>query len=214
MARRVLGRALRRAEQEGWILRNAAHLADGPRMDDDEEDCEDDDEDDSPVFTVEQARAVLKAAMSHRYGGPMAVQLSLGLRRGEALGLSRKNLFLDDEPSCIRVRQQLIRLKGKGLVIRKVKTKKSRRTLIVPPQVQEVILDADVQQQRHIERSGEHWSLTHGPLVFTTPIGTPIDPDNYRHQVSTLAKSVGIGHIGTHTLRRSAGSFLYAMACR
>jgi hypothetical protein len=84
MARRVLGRALRRAEQEGWVLRNAAHLTDGPRASDDDEMVEE--EDDSPILTVDQAKAFLGAAQGHRYEGPMVVQLSLGMRRGEAPG--------------------------------------------------------------------------------------------------------------------------------
>lgn len=37
MARRTLARALRRAVQESWIVRNAARLADGPRSFEDEE---------------------------------------------------------------------------------------------------------------------------------------------------------------------------------
>jgi integrase len=119
-------------------------------------------------------------------------------------------MVMDDDRPHVKVRQQLIRLKSKGLVIRKVKTKKSRRTLVVPGPLQDVFRNAAERQVDYQRRVEEAWSLTHGPLVFTTPIGTPIDPDNYRHQVSEVAKAAKIGHIGTHTLRRSAGSFLFA----
>lgn len=46
--------------------------------------------------------------------------------------------------------------------------------------------------------------------MFTTSIGTPIDPRNSYRSTSTLAKRAGLGHWHPHELRHSAASILLA----
>ncbi len=200
LARRTLARALKRAEQEGWVVRNAARLADGPRGGTHEQ----------RHLTIDEAEALLVAIKGDRLEGPITVQLALGLRRGEVLGLTWSMVDLDGEYPQLHVRKQLQRRKGQGLVLDSLKTKKSQRTLALPLPLAELIRDEKKRQRRDRLRVGGAWD-DGWDLVFATPIGTPIDPDNYRHGVSTLAKKAEIGHIGTHTLRHSSGSFLYAL---
>jgi hypothetical protein len=57
-ARKVLSKALRRAEQEGFVARNAASLADAPRLTRPE----------GRSLTPEQARALLAALDGERMG--------------------------------------------------------------------------------------------------------------------------------------------------
>ena len=45
-------------------------------------------------------------------------------------------------------------------------------------------------------------------LVFTTPIGTPVDPRAFNRVVSGVAKAAGLGHWHPHELRHSAVSLL------
>jgi len=73
-----------------------------------------------------------------------------------------------------------------------------------------LILDAERQKQAdYQQRVGPAWSNPH-ELIFTTPIGTPVDPDNYSKAVASSGAKAGVGRIGTHILRHSAGSFLFA----
>lgn len=202
LARRTLARALRRAEQESWVVRNAARLADGPRSFEDEEE--------QRSLTPEEAHLLLQSIRDDRLAGPITLQLALGLRRGEVLGLTWPLVDVKSEHPEIKIRKQIQRRKGAGLVLCPVKTKKSRRTLALPRPLVEIINAERKQAKRDQWKVGEVWNNEHD-LVFTTPLGTPIDPDNYRHRVSELAKEAGIGHIGTHTLRHSMGSFLYAL---
>jgi integrase len=58
--------------------------------------------------------------------------------------------------------------------------------------------------------AGPLWRDQDG-LVFTTPLGTPIDPDNFRHRLGHLMECAGVGKWTTHELRHSTGSLLYAM---
>ena len=48
-------------------------------------------------------------------------------------------------------------------------------------------------------------------LVFTTPIGTAIDPNNFRRHLARVGSKAGLGAWTTHELRHSAGSLLFAM---
>lgn len=47
-------------------------------------------------------------------------------------------------------------------------------------------------------------------LVFTTPVGTPIDPANFGKYLSAVAKRAGLGHCNPHRLRHSAATILLA----
>src|ERR1700687_3834131 len=77
LARSVLRRALRRAEQDGLVARNVASIADGPKGQAPE----------ARTLDVDQARALLAHVDGHRLEAAFVVLLSLGLRRGELLAL-------------------------------------------------------------------------------------------------------------------------------
>lgn len=47
-------------------------------------------------------------------------------------------------------------------------------------------------------------------LVFTTPIGTPLDPQNVSHAWVALGERAAIRRVRLHDLRHSAASFMVA----
>jgi hypothetical protein len=57
---------------------------------------------------------------------------------------------------------------------------------------------------------GEAWRHDAG-LVFTTPIGTPLDPENFGHTVPRICEQAGLGRWTLHELRHSCASLLLAM---
>lgn len=56
---------------------------------------------------------------------------------------------------------------------------------------------------------GAEWRDEFG-LVFTTPLGTPVDPRNFSRLVGELCQKAGIGHWSPHELRHSCASLLLA----
>lgn len=213
-ARAVLGRALRYAEQEGLVGRNVARIAPGPRFERRE----------GRSLTQGQAQAFLKAARSapeRRQTGPaptraarlypaLLIALALGLRRGEVLGLSWADVDLDADRPSLRVRKQLVRRpKGRGLGLTDLKTPKSRRVVILPLVVVDALRAHRVLQAKDRMLAGPEWQ-NEADLVFTTPIGTPIDPRNFNTHVEHVAKAAGLGSWHPHELRHSAGSLLVA----
>lgn len=198
-ARKVLGKALRRAQQEGLVARNAASLADAPRVVRSE----------ARSMTPKNATALLAALDGERMGVAYAVQLALGLRRGEVLGLAWADVELDGPAPVARIRRQLLRFPRGGLVLSDLKTLQSRRDLSLPaPLVPALSAWRSVQAKERLI-AGPGWRDLDG-LVFTTPIGTPVDPANYRHRLASITERAGLGRWTTHELRHSAGSFLFA----
>src|SRR5829696_8072986 len=83
--RAVLRRALKQAEREGLVSRNAAALSVAVRVRSDE----------GRALSVAQARALLDQVKGAREEPLLTVMLAFGLRRGEALGLHWSTLNWD-----------------------------------------------------------------------------------------------------------------------
>jgi len=216
-ARSVLRRALRYAMAEGMVARNVAALADGVKVGAPE----------GRTMTPDQARTLLDSLKGHRMEAAFVVALSLGLRRGELLGLTWDEITMDTTPPRLTVRRQLRRLpRGGGLELSDLKTSSSRRTVHLPAPAVAVLRDHRKRQLEERLAAGPEWvdRPLGADLVFRTPFGTPMDPDNFRHityNVTTNAgvkynedgepiPGTGIGQWSPHELRHSAASLLMA----
>ncbi|MDT0277111.1 tyrosine-type recombinase/integrase [Blastococcus goldschmidtiae] len=60
------------------------------------------------------------------------------------------------------------------------------------------------------ERRSAAGTWRDGGLVFTTEIGTPLEPRNVLRRFEQLAQRAGLADVHLHTLRHSAASFLLA----
>ncbi len=205
--RTVLRSALHQAEREGLLVRNVAALSNPPRIDQPE----------GRSLTVDEAKRLLDAARGHRLEALFALTLTLGLRRGEALGLSWPDVDLDSH--LIHVRRQVRRervpedernAEGRRthLVIRDLKTKRSRRTLHLPAALEGLVRSHRATQASEQLAVGPEW--VESDLVFTTRYGKPIDPDNFARSFHRLCARADLGHWTPHELRHSAASIMLA----
>ena len=115
-------RLLRLGQRRGLVARNVAEVVQAPR---------------GPVrerhgLTPDQARALLAAAQQDRLGGLITVSLLLGLRPGEAAGLTWDAVDLDADPPTLRVERSLRRSRS-GMILSPPKTPTSRRVVALPP---------------------------------------------------------------------------------
>jgi integrase len=190
-----LARILRFAERRGKVMRNVATLVDvpaGPKKQ-------------GRSLTVAQAKAVLEAAEDDRLEALYVTGLLMGLRPGELLGLPWS--AIDFETCRLRVAQSLKREHNK-LHVGEPKTLRSRRTLDMPHLVVQALKKHHEHQRMERVEAGNSWVET--DLVFTTTVGTPIDPSNLRREFDKLTRKAGIGHWHPHELRHSAASLLSA----
>jgi integrase len=177
LARSVLRRALRWGEAEGMVARNVAAIADGVKVGTRE----------GRTLTPVQARQLLAHVAGDRMEAAFAfaVALALGLRRAELLGLAWSDLTLDATPPRLTVRRNLTRVSGRGIEVNDTKTAKSRRSVHLPVPVVAALRAHRARQAEERLMAGSVWPER--PLgldlVFRTPVGTPIDPDNFRNLV-------------------------------
>ncbi len=160
-------------------------------------------------LTPKQARALLRAAKDDRLGNLLTISLLLGLRPGEAAGLTWKRVKLDPERPTITIAASLRRQPDGQMVLAEPKTPTSRRRLGLPPEA--VTALRDQKSAQHAERAwaGDDWHNELG-LVFTTEVGSPLDPSNVRRSMKNIATKAGIGHLHPHLLRHAAASLLSA----
>ena len=143
--------------------------------------------------------AVLNAAKESRYYPALALIVSTGLRKGEALGLRWSDVNLDD--GWLKVRQTLNRISTR-LVTSEPKTDRSRRTVPLSPAVVAMLRRHKATQATERLKAGDQW--TDSGLVFTTEFGGPVDPRNLLRVAEVAAVKAGHQGAGVHTLRHSA----------
>lgn len=191
----ILRMALGQALKWNLVARNAAMLVDPPRVAKYE----------VQAITPEQARIFLQAIQGDRLEALFTVALSLGLRRGEALGLRWADI--DFQNRTLRVNQSLQRLEGR-LQITELKTKSSRRILDLPETLINKLREHRTRQLEEKMLTGPHWQET--GLVFTSGIGTPVDPRHVKRRLDPLLKKAKLPHFRVHDLRHFCASLLLA----
>ena len=194
--RSVLAQAIDQGIRWGALSRNVATLARAPRSQRTE----------GRTLTPAEAKALLHELSGHRNEALYALMLSVGLRRGEVLGLRWDDL--NARTGVLNIRRQL-RREATGLVAADTKTARSRRAVNLPQPMMEMLKHHRSNQATERLALGEAW--TDSGYIFTTSIGTPIDPRNLLREFKSLCASAGLGDWHLHELRHSAASLMLAM---
>jgi integrase len=191
----VLRAALDIAARDGMLRSNPAATVRRPGVE----------RKDASHLAVAQAQALLEAARGDRLESLFRLMLATGLRRGEALALHWSDVDLD--AGQLRVRWTLSRT-SRGLELDEPKTDKSRRTVPLPRSAVETLRAHRCRQEDEQRAAVGVWRDE--GLVFTTEIGTPLEPRNVLRRFEVLAERAGLRGVTLHTLRHSAASFLLA----
>lgn len=200
--RSVAVMALKHAQRRDLVARNAAELAEMPAGARPPQE--------GRSLTVEEADRLLAVAEEDHFGPLIVVGLMLGLRPGELCGLRWSDVDIDSR--TLHVRQSLKRERGAGgrevLRFGDPKTAKSRRSLSLPAPVVTALQRQRAHQAAQRLVLGAAWQDS--GLVFTTSIGTPLNPSNLRRGFERLTSAAGLGHWHPNELRHSACSLLSA----
>lgn len=203
LAHATLRRALNDAVRDELIPRNPAMLVRAGSV---------------PRKTIEpltraEATALVAAAGDDRLYALWIVLMTLGLRRGEALALRWTDFDLDGATVAISRSLQRRRTdqpseRGKHrteLVETAPKTEGSVRVLALPSSLVTVLKHHRAQQRRD-RLAAPAW--VDQTLVFTTPLGTPIEPRNVYRLWHNLCDQAKVRRCRPHDLRHTAASFL------
>jgi integrase len=194
--RAVLRRALNQALKWNQVTRNVATLVELPRVER------------PPIapLTPEQCAILLAALAGHRLEALYRIALSLGLRKGEVIGLRWKDVDLDAK--LLRVTGAIQRQSGK-LTRSAPKSQAGTRTLALPD-VLVAVLHAHRERQAE-ERAvlGADWH--EHDLVFPSNVGTPLEPRNLSRHFKLVLKKAGLPETTRfHDLRHSCATLLIA----
>jgi len=203
IAHGVLRRALNDAVRDELIPRNVALLVKPGRVD-------------SPApqpLRPEEIRALLTEAQHDRLYPLWLLLVTLGLRRGEALALRWSDVDLDQGTLTVARSLQRIRTgeltpsgRRRGrLAEMPPKTIGSIRRIALPGVLVDA-LDVHRQQQGTERQAASFWG--DDDLVFTSSIGTWLEPQNVYKAWHELCERAGVRRCRPHDLRHTAASIL------
>jgi integrase len=191
-AHRLLSLGLKRAAENGTIVRNVATIRRPPKVEDPE----------IETLSAEQITAVLTGLANH-YLGPIAtLALTTGMRRGELLALQWADINLDR--GVLRVERSLEETKA-GLRIRPPKSKRGRRNLTLPPEA------IDMLREHRKHQIEVRLALGQGgqpSLVFSTIEGEHLSPDNLSRDWRRVCRARKLPLVSFHSLRHTHASIL------
>ena len=188
-----LHKALETAVKQQIIIRNPADLVDAPCVDRFE----------ANTLTPEQAVELLKACVGHEIYLPVLLALSLGLRRGEVLGLQWADIDLVRQTVTIRHSANHTK---EGFILGTTKTKNSRRTLLMPDLL--VLVLESVQAQQAIWKSKVGSDFNQFNLVCCREDGSPMTTNALQHQYRDILTANALPPIRFHDLRHTNATLM------
>lgn len=201
----VLKKALNDAKADKLISENPCEIVDPPVVKRKEK---------HPP-TRGQATALLGASAGDRLWAMWLVIIALGLRRGEALGMRWSLTDLD--AGTARLAKQITRRRGKRdpetgrrkgrLVEKDLKTDESMAVMRLPEVAVEALREHGKAQK--VERlAAKVWADP--DLIFTTTIGTPLQPRNVNRAWDAVCERAGTPKFRIHDLRHACATYLFA----
>ena len=170
--------ALEQAVRAGVIAKNPTVECNPPKLERKE----------MKVIQAEQIGEYLQAAAERNVLPLFFLELTTGLRRGELLALLWSDL--DPQNRSISVTKSVARLDGE-LVVSKPKTQHSIRTLIIPQQAVDLLVQ-------------EHNLHPNNPYMFPSPTtGTMYGPETVARIHKRLLKDAGLEDCRFHDLRHT-----------
>lgn len=192
----ILRAMLAEAMRDELVERNVAAIVKGPSREQAE----------VKPWTVEEVSTFLRAAGDDRLYALFALGVAVGMRRGELLGL--RWIDVDFDRSIVHVRQAIQRVCGEGLIVGPPKSPRSRRDVPVPAYAMRALKEHRSRQAEEKLALGEYW--VDSGLVFTSTVGTAIEPRNLTRVLDELVRAAGVRRVRFHDLRHTCASMLLA----
>ncbi len=156
-------------------------------------------------WSSEEARAFLESARADHdslYAAYVLI-LTLGLRKGEVLGLTWSEVNFESSELSIGLQLQRVQ---RELLHRATKTEASDDTLPLVDICYAALQARQKEQEAARALAGRAWQGA--GLVFTTQFGTPIEPRNFNRSWDQRVNRAGIRKITVHDGRRTCATLL------
>jgi integrase len=214
---RTVRAALNEAVRRRHLPRNPVLLARAPQLNDEEVE----------PYDVPEIQRLLEAAARRRNSARWALALALGLRQGEALGLTWDDVNLDK--GTIRIRRSRLRPKYRHgcrgncgrtpgtcpqrvntrPAVGPVKSRAGRRTIGLPLQLVALLRKHRAAQDQERAEARQLW-CDEG-WVFAGPTGQPLIPNTDYHEWKRLLREAGLREGRLHDARHTAATALLVL---
>lgn len=193
----VLHKALDQAVKWHMIPRNVTQVVKAPRPDARSE---------MRPLSVEETQRLLEAVRGDRLEALYVLAATTGMRQGELLALKWRDIDL--ESARLSVRRTVTKDGGK-LLLGEPKTKKSRRTIALTDGAVNALRQHITRQMEEMEILGDDYRDE--GLVFTSEVGTLINPTNLRRRsLAKLLKRAKLPKsVRFHDLRHTCATLLF-----
>ncbi|MEK2492400.1 site-specific integrase [Kitasatospora purpeofusca] len=191
---RVLRTALTAAHREELVSRNVATLVPAPRVEVRE----------MKTWTLDQTVSFLEAARPDPLYTAFVLAVTLGLRRGEVLGLRWTDIDLGRR--TLTVRNQLQRVQ-KELYADSTKNRRTR-AIPLPAMCIAPLRWRRIQQAEQRTAAGADWQES--GYVFTTRTGRPVEPRNLSRSFERISAGAELPRIRLHDARHGCATILFA----
>lgn len=155
------------------------------------------------ALTETQARELLEAINDPVFARIIRLALATGMRRGEILGLSWKDVDLDRQ--TISINQSVIRKDGKEVISTDLKNASSRRTISIDSATVEALREQRIYDINLKVRSAGFSDLD---LVFCRKDGSPLRQNSISLQTKKLFDKQKLEGYTFHSLRHTHATLL------
>ena len=159
------------------------------------------------VLSPDQAKTFLESVAGTREEGLFTMALTIGLRRGELLALRWSDVDL--EKGTLQVNHSLERVRKGGLRLADPKSARAVRNLRLPHVCLSALLRHRELQAEERQWAGSKWHDV--DYVFTSSIGTPIQPEKVTRLFAASLKIAQLPKVRFHDLRHSCATLLLAL---
>ncbi len=162
------------------------------------------------ILTVDEQKNFIEVCKETYLGNVFIFSLGTGMRIGEVLALSWNDIDLTND--TINVNKTLTITKdytdpnSKWLIsFGTVKTSSSNRIIPIMSPIKKLLKEQMLYQDSLKDIACELYNYEHN-LVFTTKLGTPLDPRNMQRTFHNIRKKANIDYMSIHALRHTFAS--------
>lgn len=164
-------------------------------------------------FSDEELSVLIPSLDNNVYRELILLGLGTGLRRGELLALTWKDIDLKN--NCIRINKSLSKVyliaadesKVRKQIIQSPKTKGSIREVYFPDDLAPIFNCLKLKQKRYKLKCGASYEKS--DYIFTTSSGSLIDVTNLSHAWENILKQAKLPHKKFHAIRHTFATKLF-----
>lgn len=161
-------------------------------------------------YSEEELLALLNLTKDDPIYPAIILAAGLGLRRSEALGVRWSRI--DFEERCVLLDTKIVQSKDEGksfvIPVEEMKNKSSHRTLPLPDQVYDMLVETKAKQELYKKMFKSSYSREYDDYVCVNQLGELLKPNYVTDHFHDMVENLGLRKLRFHDLRHTFASIL------